>query len=259
MRAIIDLQGVSVDRGGGRLAVRDADLSIEPGQFVALIGPSGAGKTSLLKTINRLVEPSAGVVRVEDRDVRDFAVHELRRRIGYVFQGIGLFPHMSVGENIAITARLLRWPDSDVRTRVDEVLDLVALPRDYRARAPAELSGGERQRVAVARALAARPRIVIMDEPFGALDPVTRDTLGRAYRDLHDRFGLTTLMVTHDVQEAALLSDRIVAMRGGAIVADGDPRSMLAGDYPDVADMFEASRRQALRIASLSAPRNAPQ
>ncbi|MCB1544831.1 MAG: ATP-binding cassette domain-containing protein, partial [Rhodoblastus sp.] len=139
-----------------------------------------------------------------------------------------------------------------IAARVDDVFDLIALPRDYLDRAPSALSGGERQRVAVARALAAEPRIVIMDEPFGALDPVTRDALGRAYRALHERMGLTTVMVTHDVQEAALLADRIVALRDGCIVADDTPRAMLSGAHPEVSDMFETPRRQAAAIADLA-------
>ncbi|MCC0004429.1 MAG: ATP-binding cassette domain-containing protein [Methylobacteriaceae bacterium] len=250
---MIELQRVSVAYAdGGRPAVREASLSISAGDFVALVGPSGSGKTSLLKTINRLIEPSGGTIRVEDRDVADFAAHELRRRIGYVFQGVGLFPHMSVRENIAITPSLLGWDREKIAARVDDVFDLIALPRDYLDRAPSALSGGERQRVAVARALAAEPRIVIMDEPFGALDPVTRDALGRAYRALHERMGLTTVMVTHDVQEAALLADRIVALRDGCIVADDTPRAMLSGAHPEVSDMFETPRRQAAAIADLA-------
>ena len=159
---------------------------------------------------------------------------------------------MSVRENIAITPKLLAWPREKIRARVDAVFDLIALPRDYLDRPPAALSGGERQRVAVARALAAEPRIVIMDEPFGALDPVTRDALGEAYRALHERMGLTTVMVTHDVQEAALLADRIVVLRDGEIVADDTPHAMLAGVHPNVSAMFDVPRRQAERIADLA-------
>lgn len=250
---MIELQHVSVAyEGASGLAVREATLSIPTGAFVALVGPSGSGKTSLLKTINRLVEPTAGVIRVEDRDISDFEAHDLRRRIGYVFQGVGLFPHMSVRENIAITPSLLGWPSERIAARVDEVFDLVGLPRDYLDRAPAALSGGERQRVAVARALAAEPRIVIMDEPFGALDPVTRDALGQAYRALHERMRLTTVMVTHDTQEAALLADRIVVLRAGQIVADDTPRAMLSGAHPEASELFETPRRQAAAIADLA-------
>lgn len=250
---MIELHNVRVDYDGApRPAVRDATLTISGGTFVALVGPSGSGKTSLLKTINRLVEPTSGAIRIEDRDIGEFAPHDLRRRIGYVFQGVGLFPHMSVRENIAITPSLLGWPRENIAARVEAVFDLIALPRDYLDRPPAALSGGERQRVAVARALAAEPRIVIMDEPFGALDPVTRDALGRAYRALHERMNLTTIMVTHDVQEAALLADRIVVLSDGAIIADDTPRAMLTGAHPQVATLFETPRRQAARIADLA-------
>jgi len=250
---LIELLGVSVAYDGApRPAVRDVSLAIPAGEFVALVGPSGSGKTSLLKTINRLIAPTSGVIRIEDRDAAEFPTHELRRRIGYVFQGVGLFPHMSVRENIAITPSLLGWPREQIVARVDAVFDLIALPRDYLDRAPAALSGGERQRVAVARALAAEPRIVIMDEPFGALDPVTRDALGQAYRALHERMGLTTVMVTHDTQEAALLADRIVVLRDGAVVADDTPRAMLSGAHPEATGLFDTPRRQAAAIADLA-------
>jgi osmoprotectant transport system ATP-binding protein len=252
MDFIVDIDQVSVGyAGGARRAVREATLRIPAGQFVALVGPSGSGKTSLLKTVNRLVHPSAGAVRIEGRDAAEFPLHELRRRIGYVFQGIGLFPHMSVRENIGITARLLGWSDEKIARRAQETIDLVALPREYLDRAPSQLSGGERQRVAVARALAAEPKIVIMDEPFGALDPVTRDALGRAYRDLHQELGLTTLMVTHDVQEAALLAGRIVVLDQGEIIADGEARAMFSSHEKHVAEMFAIPRRQAERLAHL--------
>ncbi len=250
---MIELQRVSVAyEGAPRPAVRHASLAIGAGAFVALVGPSGSGKTSLLKTINRLITPTGGVIRIDGRDAAELPAHELRRRIGYVFQGVGLFPHMSVRENIAITPSLLGWPRDKIAARVDAVFDLIGLPRDYLDRAPSALSGGERQRVAVARALAAEPRIVIMDEPFGALDPVTRDALGHAYRDLHAQMGLTTIMVTHDVQEAALLADRIVVLKAGEIVADDTPRAMLSGAHPDVSDMFDTPRRQAAAIADLA-------
>ena len=205
-----------------------------------------------LKTINRLVEPDAGEVRLEGQPVRGIAAPELRRRVGYVFQGIGLFPHLSVGENIGITPDLLGWPAEQIEARTAELLDLVGLPRDFAARAPAALSGGQQQRVGVARAIAARPKIVLMDEPFGALDPLTRDGLGRAYRALHDQLGLTTVMVTHDVQEAVLLADRIVVMKAGHVLADDTPRALLAGAAdPDVAALMDMPRRQAERVRAL--------
>jgi osmoprotectant transport system ATP-binding protein len=176
----------------------------------------------------------------------------LRRRIGYVFQGIGLFPHLRVGENIGITPQLLGWKRAEITARIEELLDLVGLPRSYAARFPDALSGGEAQRVSVARALAARPRIVLMDEPFGALDPVTRDTIGSAYRSLHQQLRLTTVMVTHDVQEAVLLADRIVVMSAGRIRAQGTPAELMTdATDPDVAALMAMPRRQAERIAAI--------
>lgn len=230
-------------------AVQDVSFRIERGQFVALLGGSGSGKTTTLKMINRLIEPDAGEVRILGRPADAEPAHLLRRRIGYVFQASGLFPHLSVGENIAVTPQLLGWPSDEMEVRTGELLDLVGLPRAYAGRSPAALSGGERQRVAVARALAARPAIVLMDEPFGALDPLTRDALGQAYRRLHDELGLTTLMVTHDVMEAVLLADRLLVMDAGRLIADGTPAE-LAGPRADprVQSLMAAPRRQAKRV-----------
>jgi osmoprotectant transport system ATP-binding protein len=249
----LDKVGKSFD-GGRTFVLRDVSLDIAPGAFVALVGASGSGKTTTLKTINRLVDPDEGEVRLDGEPAAGRPGPQLRRGIGYVFQGIGLFPHMTVGENIAVTPRLLGWRDAEIAARVDELLDLVALPRGHAARMPAALSGGQRQRVGVARALAARPRIVLMDEPFGALDPVTRRELGDAYRALHQELGLTTVMVTHDVQEAVLLADRIVVMKDGQVVADDTPRALLRGHPdPDVAALMATPRIQADRVAALMA------
>lgn len=237
---------------GSRAAVDDVSLSIAPGTLLALVGPSGSGKTSLLKMINRLVLPDAGSVRIDGIDVRETQAAELRRRIGYVIQGIGLFPHMTVAENIAIVPRLTGMPIADRAARVAELLALVALPQEMATRFPRQLSGGQAQRVGVARALAARPSIMLMDEPFGALDPVTRDELGQAYRRLHDELGLTTIMVTHDMTEALLLADRIVVLHEGRIRADATPAHLIAG-HPDpiVAELIAIPHRQAERLAAL--------
>jgi osmoprotectant transport system ATP-binding protein len=249
----LDDVGKSFD-GGRTFALKGVSLDIPAGQFVALVGASGSGKTTTLKTINRLIEPSEGQVRLDGVSVHDQPAPHLRRQIGYVFQGIGLFPHMTVGENIAVTPRLLGWSAAEIAARVDELLDLVALPRKVAARAPSALSGGQQQRVGVARALAARPRLMLMDEPFGALDPLTRQELGDAYRALHKQLGLTTVMVTHDVQEAVLLADRIVVMKGGRVRADDTPRVLLKGHSdPDVAALMATPRVQADRVAALMA------
>ncbi|MFL9840076.1 ABC transporter ATP-binding protein [Sphingomonas sp. ST-64] len=223
----VALAGLTKSYGATR-ALDAVSLEIAAGSFVALVGQSGSGKSTLLKTINRLVEPDAGGVSIGGADVRDGPAHHLRRRIGYVFQGIGLFPHMTVAENIAIGLRIAG--ERETRARVAELLALVDLPNDAGARMPDQLSGGQRQRVGVARALATEPGLMLMDEPFGALDPVTRDELGRAVRALHDRLGLTTIMVTHDMAEALLLADRVLVMKAGRIVADAAPAQLARGE-----------------------------
>jgi osmoprotectant transport system ATP-binding protein len=250
---LIELINVTKSFDGERShALRDVSLRIGTGGFIAVVGTSGSGKTTALKMINRLLAPDRGQVRFEGEAVESLDAPALRRRIGYVFQGIGLFPHLTVGENIAITPHLLRWSKRDIEARVAELLDLVELPRSYAVRFPHALSGGQRQRAGVARAIAARPRVTLMDEPFGALDPVTRDTLGTAYRALHDRLGMTTVMVTHDVQEAVLLADRIVVMSAGRIVADDTPGALLSGHgSAEVSALMAMPRRQAERIRTL--------
>jgi osmoprotectant transport system ATP-binding protein len=247
--AEIEITGVE-KRYGEHVALAGVSLGIPAGQFVALVGASGSGKTTLLKTLNRLITPDAGAIRIGGEDIGLGPPHLLRRKIGYVFQEVGLFPHLTVGENIAVTPRLLDWTPARIAARVQALLDLVALPAAIADRAPSELSGGQRQRIGVARALAAEPGILLMDEPFGALDPLTRDALGTDVRALHDRLGLTTVMVTHDMAEAVLLADRIVVLRDGAVVADGAPEDLVRSVTDEgVRDLLEAPRRQALRLA----------
>jgi osmoprotectant transport system ATP-binding protein len=240
--------------GGTSFAVRDVTLCVARGEFVALIGASGSGKTTLLKLINRLIEPTSGTLAVDGKPIADVDPVALRRGIGYVFQGVGLFPHMSVADNIAVTLRLLNWDKPAIEARVAEMLDLVRLPRELGARLPATLSGGQSQRVGVARALAAKPSIMLMDEPFGAVDPITRDALARDYRSLHEALGLTTLMVTHDVLEAVLLGDRIAVMESGELVESGPTQDLLTGaKRPSVRALMAMPRRQAERVAALAA------
>jgi osmoprotectant transport system ATP-binding protein len=254
--AVISFENVSKSYGGAAPVLDRVSLDVRPREFLAIVGPSGSGKTTLLRLVNRLIDPGSGTVRVEGRDVQSVDAVALRRRIGYVFQGIGLFPHMTVAENIAITPKLLGWDAARMAARVDELLELVRLDRSkHRDRLPAELSGGERQRVGVARALAAEPKIMLMDEPFGALDPLTRDALGDDVRRLHDELGLTTVMITHDMLEALLLADRIAVIRGGRIIADGTPQALMSGDQDAyVRELMATPRRQAERLRALDPP-----
>jgi osmoprotectant transport system ATP-binding protein len=221
------------------------------GEFLVLIGESGSGKTTTLNMINRLVEPSGGAIRVDGEDALKTDPVSLRRRMGYVFQGAGLFPHMTVAENIAVTPRLLGWAKNDIDARVDELLNLVRMaPAEFRLRLPRELSGGQQQRVALARALAARPKIMLMDEPFGALDPLIRDDLAEDYRQIHNTLGLTTIFVTHDMTEAMLLGDRVAVMRDGALVQIGTPNELLSNPADDfVKALVDTPRNRARRLA----------
>jgi osmoprotectant transport system ATP-binding protein len=237
---------------GDVVAVDDVSLDVAEGEFLAIVGGSGSGKTTLLRLANRLIEADSGSVTVEGEDVRNVDPIGLRRRIGYVFQSGGLFPHLAVGANIGITPKLLGWPAGEIAARVDELLELVQLDGgQYRERLPQELSGGQRQRVGVARALAARPRIVLMDEPFGALDPLTRDALGDDFRELHRRLKLTTVMITHDMTEALLLADRVAVMHGGKLLAQGTPAALSESADPYVEKLLHAPRRQAERLGKL--------
>ncbi|MDT8760406.1 ATP-binding cassette domain-containing protein [Sphingomonas psychrotolerans] len=246
----VTYKNVSKLYADGVTAVDGVSLEVASGSFVALVGASGSGKSTLLKMVNRLIEPSSGEVLIGDAPVDGEPAHLLRRRIGYVFQNTGLFPHMNVGENVAIGLRLAG--QRDTAARVAELLELVELAPGLATRMPDALSGGQRQRVGVARALACRPGLLLMDEPFGALDPVTRDGLGKAIRALHDRMGLTTILVTHDMAEALLLADRVLVMEAGRIVADATPGDLLAGRAGAAADALVAvPREQARRLAEL--------
>ena len=232
-------------------AVDGVDLDIARGEFLVLVGPSGCGKTTTLFMINRLVAPSGGEVLIQGEDISTLDPVALRRRIGFVFQDVGLFPHLTVGENAGIALSLMRRPKPEIEARADAVLDQVRLPaQTFRARYPATLSGGQRQRAGLARALAAEPAIMLMDEPFGALDPLIRDELAADYRELHAKLGLTTILVTHDMTEAILLADRIAVMRAGRIEQVASPREMIAAPASDfVRSLIETPRRRARALA----------
>ncbi len=249
---MIELEGLS-KRYGDRLAVAELSLEVAEGELLVLLGGSGSGKTTTLKMINRLIEPTSGSVRLDGEDVASLTPSDLRRRIGYAFQQVGLFPHLSVSENIGITPSLLGWSSHDLHERVDTLLRLVELdPEEMRDRRPDELSGGQQQRVGVARALAARPRVMLLDEPFGALDPLTRQRLQDSFIRIRKELGVTAVFVTHDMSEALLLGDRIAVLSEGRMVQIGAPAELMrapADDY--VRQLLDTPRREAALIDSL--------
>jgi osmoprotectant transport system ATP-binding protein len=238
--------------GRAEPAVRELTLTIPAGAVCCLVGPSGAGKTTAMKMVNRLIDITEGDITIGGTSVRSLDVTALRRGIGYVIQQVGLFPHMSVADNVATVPRLLRWPRARIAERVDELLDLVELPAvDYRRRFPAQLSGGERQRVGLARALAADPPVMLMDEPFGALDPITRARLQHELLRIQHEVGKTIVFVTHDIDEAILLGDRIAILREGGVLAQYDtPEALLAHPADDFVARFLGADR-GLKLLSL--------
>ncbi len=240
-------------RYGDVLAVDDFSLSVARGECVFLVGGSGCGKTTTLKLVNRLVECDAGRVLLGGHDTRETPPYELRRRVGYAFQQVGLFPQMTVAQNIGVTPELLAWPPERVRARVDELLELVELdPARFRTRAPDELSGGQQQRVGLARALAAEPEALLLDEPFAALDPLTRDRLQQAFAALRRALDVTVIFVSHDMSEALLLADRIVVMDAGRPLQVGTPRELLTAPATKVvAELLATPRRQTEAIDKL--------
>ncbi|MGM0903988.1 MAG: betaine/proline/choline family ABC transporter ATP-binding protein [Bacillota bacterium] len=223
---------------GGKRAVNNLTLEFEQGEFICFIGPSGCGKTTTMKMINRLIEPSEGGIYINGENIMDKDPVQLRREIGYVIQQIGLFPHMTIQENIALVLKLLKWPEEKRRVRALELLELVDLTPDYLEKYPHELSGGQQQRIGVLRALAADQPLILMDEPFGALDPITRDSLQEEFKKLQKKLGKTIVFVTHDMDEALKLADRIVIMRDGELVQCDTPDEILRNPADEFVEEF---------------------
>lgn len=234
----VEFADVSASRGG-RSVLHDVSLSIDAGETLALVGRSGSGKTTLLRLVNRLLDPDRGRVHVDGRDTRAWDPIALRRRTGYVIQDVGLFPHVTVADNIATVPRLLDWPEPRVQARVDELLAMVGLePAEFRRRWPDQLSGGQRQRVGLARALAADPAVVLMDEPFGALDVITKRELHAEFRLVQRSLHRTVLLVTHDIAEASALADWIAVLDEGRVIAMDTPARMRESADPRVRSLF---------------------
>jgi osmoprotectant transport system ATP-binding protein len=225
--------------------VNQVSFTVDPGSLVVLLGPSGCGKTTLLKMVNRLFEPSHGTIYLDGVDIRDLEITALRRQIGYVIQQVGLFPHMTVAENIALIPSLLKWEKTRIQSRVDELLTLIHLdPQEYRDRYPAQLSGGQQQRVGLARALAGDPNVLLMDEPFGAIDAITRASLQQEVMQLQNQLQKTVLFVTHDVEEALLLADKIAILKEGALVQYDTPWNLLTNPADEfVRELINADDR----------------
>ena len=224
---MIEFQHVSKIYKGGKVAVEDVNLSFEKGEFICFIGTSGSGKTTSMRMINRMTEPTKGKILIDGQDIQKLNAVELRRKIGYVIQSIGLMPHMTIRENITLVQKLLKVDQQKQQTTAEKMIDLVELPREMLDRYPSELSGGQQQRIGVVRALAADQDIILMDEPFGALDPITRDSLQDLVKDLQERLGKTIVFVTHDMDEALKLANRIAIMSEGKVVQFDTPENIL--------------------------------
>ena len=241
MPSFVEFRDAGFRLPDGRALLAGLSLAVAEGETLAVIGRSGSGKTTALKLVNALLMPTDGEVRVAGRATAEWDPIRLRRRTGYVIQEVGLFPHLPVGRNVGLVPELEGWPAERIRARVEELLELVGLPAaDYAGRFPHQLSGGQRQRVGVARALAADPPLVLLDEPFGALDPITRAELQREFRALQARLRKTAVFVTHDMREAALVGDRIALLAGGRLVAAGTPAALHESTDPEVRAFLDA-------------------
>ena len=251
--AVVAFEHVTKRYGGpdSPEAVSDLTLTVPAGEICVLVGPSGCGKTTTMKMVNRLIDPTSGRITIDGRDVMSFPAVELRRGIGYVIQQVGLFPHMTIGANVAVVPGLVGWDAARIRARTDELLDLVGLePAAYRDRYPSELSGGERQRVGVARALAADPPVMLMDEPFGAVDPIRRERLQNEFLRLQEKVRKTIIFVTHDVDEAIKMGDRIAILQRGGVLAQYDtPEAVLATPASDFVERFVGADRGLKRLS----------
>ena len=251
---MIELQNIEKSFDLGRsFVVSGVSLKVERGQLLCLIGESGSGKTTTLKMINRIQDPSSGTIIVNGENILQQDPVNLRRSIGYVFQGIGLFPHYTVLDNVAAVPSLLSWEGALIHSRCEEILEMVGLPiKDYGDRYPSQLSGGQQQRVGVARALIAKPKVLLMDEPFGALDPITRAGLQEEFKRIQRLLNLTVIMVTHDMTEALLMADQIAVMRKGQILQMGPPKELLNRPEHDyVRELIELPRNRASRLEEL--------
>ncbi|MCD5322812.1 MULTISPECIES: ABC transporter ATP-binding protein [Pontibacillus] len=234
----------------GTEAVKDVSFRVEKGEFVTLIGPSGCGKTTSMKMINRLIEPTSGVIKINDKDIREYNIHELRWNIGYVLQEIALFPHMTIEENIAVVPEMKNWKKKDLEKRTNELMEMVGLdPHTYKTRKPSELSGGQQQRVGVIRALAADPDIILMDEPFSALDPISREQLQADIQKLQQEIQKTIVFVTHDIDEALALGDRVCLMDKGEVVQISTPQDLILNPQTDFVRNFVGERKSPWQTA----------
>ncbi len=244
---VIELDNVGLRLPDGKQLLSAISLSVRNGETLMLVGRSGSGKTTSLKLINRLLTPTSGEVRVEGTPVAQWEATTLRRRIGYAIQDVGLFPHYTVRENVSLVPKLEQWEPQKISARVEEVLALVGLPvEEFAQRYPHELSGGQRQRVGIARALAAEPPVLLMDEPFGALDPITRAELRREFKDLQDKLGKTIVFVTHDIGEALILGDRIALLEKGTLLGVYSPEQFLRSEEQAVkayVDVFREAQQ----------------
>lgn len=242
---MIEFINVGMTYPNGNIGLKNINLTINESEITVFIGPSGSGKTTLLKMINRLEDNTTGEVKINGKNVKDYNIHKMRWDIGYALQQVALFPHMTVEENIAIVPELKKWKKEKIDARIDELLNMVGLePKKYRKRNPLELSGGEAQRVGIARALAANPKIILMDEPFSALDPITRANLQEDVKKLQKQIHKTIVFVTHDIEEAFLLGDKICIIQDGELVQAGTKHEIISNPKNDFVKKFIAIKKK---------------